>query len=113
MSLKTLTSILKSGNKALEEKLHNLLTEDCSILEYTDDSVLFQKNNYLVLAKFKHNLAESKMTAEDILDNEVIYVSAKQTDKELKELPNANAMLLSESLTLPKASLSLSSTLIS
>ena len=85
MSLKTLTSILKSGNKALEEKLHNLLTEDCSILEYTDDSVLFQKNNYLVLAKFKHNLAESKMTAEDILDNEVIYVSAKQTDKELKE----------------------------
>jgi len=85
MSLKTLTSILKSGNRALEEKLHNLLTEDCSILEYTDDSVLFQKNNYLVLAKFKHNLSESKMTAEDILDNEVIYVSAKQTDKELKE----------------------------
>lgn len=85
MSLKTLTSILKSGNKALEEKLRNLLTEDCSILEYTDDSVLFRKNNYLVIAKFKHNLAESKMSAEDMLDNEVIYVSAKQTDKELKE----------------------------
>ena len=85
MSLKTLTSILKSGNKALEEKLHNLLTEDCSILEYTDDSVLFRKNNYLVIAKFKHNLSEAKMTADDILDNEVIYISAKQTDKELKE----------------------------
>ena len=85
MSLKTLTSILKSGNMALGQKLHNLLTEDCNILEYTDDAVLFQKNNYLVLAKFKHNLAESKMTSDAILDNEVIYVSAKATDRELKE----------------------------
>lgn len=85
MSLKTLTSILKSGNIALGNKLHNLLTEDCSILEYTDDAVLFRKNNFLVLAKFKHNLAESKMTSDSILDNEVIYVSAKGTEKELKE----------------------------
>jgi len=85
MSLKTLTSILKSGNAALGQKLCNLLTEDCTILEYTDDAVLFQKNNYLVIAKFKHNLAEAKMTSDDILDNEVIYVSAKDTEKELKE----------------------------
>ena len=85
MSLKTLTSILKSGNIALGQKLHNLLTEDCSILEYTDDAVLFRKNNFLVLAKFKHNLAESKMTSDSILDNEVIYISAKTTEKELKE----------------------------
>ncbi len=85
MSLKTLTSILKSGNIALGQKLHNLLTEDCSILEYTDDAVLFRKNNFLVLAKFKHDLTESKMTSDAILDNEVIYVSAKDTEKELRE----------------------------
>ena len=48
MNLKTLTNILKSGNVALGQKLNNLLTEDCNILEYTDDAVLFQKNNYLV-----------------------------------------------------------------
>ena len=70
---------------ALGQKLHNLLTEDCNILEYTDDAVLFQKNQYLVLAKFNHNLAESKLTSDAILDNEVIYVSAKSTAKELKE----------------------------
>lgn len=70
---------------ALGEKLHNLLTEDCTILEYTDDAVLFRKNNYLVLAKFKHDLTESKMTSDSILDNEVIYISAKQTDRDLKE----------------------------
>ena len=85
MSLKTLTGILKSGNSALLQKLRNLLTEDCNILEYTDDAVLFQKNNYLVIAKFNHNLAESKLDSDSILDNEVINISAKETQKELKE----------------------------
>ena len=85
MNLKTLTNILKSGNMALGQKLNNLLTEDCNILEYTDDAVLFQKNNYLVLAKFKHNLTEHKMTSDAVLDNEIIYVSAKKTEKGLRE----------------------------
>ena len=85
MNLKTLTNILKSGNLALGQKLSNLLTEDCAILEYTDDAVLFQKNNYLVLAKFNHNLNEAQMNAESFLDNECIYVSAKQTEKTLQE----------------------------
>lgn len=85
MKLKTLTNLLKSGNMALGQKLSNLLTEDCVILEYTDDAVLFSKNNRLVLAKFKHNLTESKMTADDVLDNEVIYISGKDTQKTLKE----------------------------
>ena len=85
MNLKTLTNILKSGNVALGQKLNNLLTEDCNILEYTDDAVLFQKNNYLVLAKFKHELEEQKMTSDAVLDNEVIYVSARKTEKNLKE----------------------------
>jgi hypothetical protein len=85
MNLKNLTNILKSGNVALGQKLQNLLTEDCQILEYTDDSVLFQKNNFLVLAKFKHNLSEAKMTSDSIVDNEVIYISAKETEKALRE----------------------------
>lgn len=85
MNLKNLTNILKSGNVALGQKLQNLLTEDCTILEYTDDAVLFQKNNFLVLAKFKHNLTEAKMTSESIIDNEVISISAKGTAKALKE----------------------------
>lgn len=85
MNLKNLTNILKSGNVALGQKLQNLLTEDCSILEYTDDAVLFQKNNFLVLAKFKHNLAEAKMTSDSIVDNEVISISAKGTEKALRE----------------------------
>lgn len=85
MNLINLTSILKSGNVALGQKLQNLLTEDCHILEYTDDAVLFQKDNYLVLAKFKHNLSEAAMTSDAIIDNEVISISLKDTTKELKE----------------------------
>lgn len=85
MNLKNLTNILKSGNVALGQKLQNLLTEDCTILEYTDDAVLFQKNNFLVLAKFKHNLSEAKMTSDAIVDNEVISISAKGTEKALRE----------------------------
>ncbi len=85
MNLNNLTSILKSGNVALGQKLQNLLTEDCHILEYTDDAVLFQKDNYLVLAKFKHNLNEATMTSDAIIDNEVISISLKDTTKSLKE----------------------------
>lgn len=85
MNLINLTSILKSGNVALGQKLQNLLTEDCHILEYTDDAVLFQKDNYLVLAKFKHNLNEAAMTSDAIIDNEVISISLKDTTKNLKE----------------------------
>lgn len=85
MTLTNLLSILKSGNVALGHKLNSLLTEDCNILEYTDDAVLFTKNNRLVLAKFKHNLAESKMSAEDVVDNEILYVSGKDTEGSLRE----------------------------
>lgn len=84
MKLNNLLNVLRGGNLALGQKLHNLLTEDCVILEYTDDAVLFHKNNHLVLAKFKHNLSESKMSADDVLDNEVIYVSGAGTEKDLK-----------------------------
>lgn len=84
MNLKNLTSILKSGNIALGQKLQNLLTEDCHILEYTDDAILFQKDNFLVIAKFKHDLNESKMTSDSIIDNEVISISLKDTTKTLK-----------------------------
>ncbi|MCI4437317.1 MAG: hypothetical protein JHC33_10970 [Ignisphaera sp.] len=84
MNLNNLLNVLRGGNLALGQKLQNLLTEDCVILEYTDDAVLFHKNNHLVLAKFKHNLTESKMTAEDVLDNEVIYVSSSDTERKLK-----------------------------
>lgn len=85
MNLKNLTSILKSGNVALGQKLQNLLTEDCHILEYTDDAILFQKDNFLVVAKFKHDLNESRMTSDSIIDNEVIAISLKDTTKTLKE----------------------------
>lgn len=84
MKLNNLLNILRSGNMALNQKLQNLLTEDCVILEYTDDAVLFHKNNHLVLAKFKHNLSESRMSADDILDNDVIYVSNSEVQKDLK-----------------------------
>ena len=84
MKLNNLLSVLRGGNLALGQKLHNLLTEDCVILEYTDDAVLFHKNNHLVLAKFKHNLSESRLSAEDVLDNEVLYVSGTDAEKDLK-----------------------------
>lgn len=85
MNLKNLTSLLKSGNVALGQKLQNLLTEDCSIVEYTDDAVLFQKDKYLVLAKFNHDLSEAKLTSDSIIDNEVISISGKRTERDLKE----------------------------
>lgn len=83
MKLKTLMGTLKSGNLSLGSKLSNLLTEDCVILEYTNDSVLFIKDNKLVEAKFKTPLTEH-MTSDHIIDNEVITVSAKELSKELK-----------------------------
>ncbi len=85
MKLTNLVSILRSGNKALGQKLDNLLTEDCTILEYTDDAVLFTKNGHLVLAKFKHDLSESRLSPDNILDNEVVYISGKETETSLKE----------------------------
>lgn len=85
MKLNNLLNVLRGGNLALGQKLRNLLTEDCEILEYTDDAVLFQKHNHLVLAKFKHTLSESSMSAEDVLDNEIIYISGKESEKSLNE----------------------------
>lgn len=75
MKLQTFVDILRGGNLALGSKLSNLLTEDCTILEYTTDSVLFSKGHKLVLATFKNPLVESKMTSANILDNEVVEIS--------------------------------------
>lgn len=106
MKLNNLLNILRGGNLALGQKLQNLLTEDCVVLEYTDDAVLFHKNNHLVLAKFKHNLSESKMSAEDVLDNEVIYVSGSNTEKELKtSMLNIVDGLVEENYTAAEAEL--------
>ena len=88
MQLKTFVDILRSGNLALGSKLSNLLTEDCTILEYTDDSVLFSKGHRLVLAKFKNPLTESKMTSSHVLDNEVIELSKTELIKSMKETLN-------------------------
>ena len=83
MNLKNLVNVLNAGNIALGSKLANLLTEDCVILEYTNDSVLFIKGGQLVSAKFKTPLSES-MTSDHIIDNEVVAVSAKELNKVLK-----------------------------
>ena len=88
MKLKTFTDILRGGNLALGNKISNLLTEDCTILEYTDDSVLFSKGSKLVLAKFKNPLTESKMTSSNIIDNEVIEISEKDLTESMKETLN-------------------------
>ena len=88
MKLKTFVDILRSGNLALGSKLSNLLTEDCTILEYTNDSVLFSKGSKLVLAKFKNPLTESKMTSAHILDNEVIELSKTELEASMKETLN-------------------------
>lgn len=84
MKLKTFVDILRSGNLALGSKLSNLLTEDCTILEYTNESVLFSKGSKLVLAKFKNPLTESKMTASHVLDNEVIEISKKDLNESMR-----------------------------
>lgn len=88
MKLKTFVDILRGGNLALGSKLSNLLTEDCTILEYTNDSVLFSKGSKLVLAKFKHPLTESKMTSSNILDNEVIEISREDLTESMKGMLN-------------------------
>lgn len=84
MKLQTFVDILRGGNLALGSKLSNLLTEDCTILEYTNDSVLFSKGTKLVLAKFKNPLVESKMTSSHIIDNEVIEISKKTMTESMK-----------------------------
>lgn len=84
MKLQTFVDILRGGNLALGSKLSNLLTEDCTILEYTNDSVLFSKGTKLVLAKFKNPLVESKMTSSHIIDNEVIEISKKAMTESMK-----------------------------
>ena len=88
MKLKTFVDILRGGNLALGSKLSNLLTEDCTILEYTNDSVLFSKGSKLVLAKFKHPLTESRMTSQHIIDNEVIELSKIDLNESMKETLN-------------------------
>lgn len=106
MNLKNLVSIIKSGNIALGHKLNNVLTDNCSILEYTDDSVLFTQNNYLVLAKFNHPLTEASLTAENILDNEIIRISLQGTKKELKNtLKESIYSLVDENFVKAEASL--------
>lgn len=94
MHMEQLVNILKGGNYALERKLSNLLAEDVQLVEYTDDSVLFIKNNHLVLATFKHPLTEAMLTSDDIIDNKIIYISRKDVVKNLQEqLHNAIAAL--------------------
>lgn len=88
MKLQTFVDILRGGNLALGSKLSNLLTEDCTILEYTNDSVLFSKGHKLVLANFKNPLTESKMTSSNILDNEVIEISKKDLTESMKNMLN-------------------------
>lgn len=88
MKLQTFVDILRGGNLALGSKLSNLLTEDCTILEYTDDSVLFSKGHRLVLAKFKNPLTESKMTSSNIVDNEVIEISKVELTESMKTTLN-------------------------
>lgn len=88
MKLKTFVDTLRSGNLALGSKLSNLLTEDCTILEYTNDSVLFSKGHRLVLAKFRNPLTESKMTSSHILDNEVIEISKTDLTKSMRDTLN-------------------------
>ncbi len=88
MKLQTFIDILRGGNLALGSKLSNLLTEDCTILEYTDDSVLFSKGHRLVLAKFKNPLTESKMTSSNVLDNEVIEISERELTVSMKDSLN-------------------------
>ena len=88
MKLKTFVDTLRSGNLALGSKLSNLLTEDCTILEYTNDSVLFSKGHRLVLAKFRNPLTESKMTSSHVLDNEVIEISKTELTKSMKDTLN-------------------------
>ena len=85
IKLEQLLSVLKSGNYALERKLQNLLAEDIQLVEYTDDSALFIKDNYLVLAKFKHSLNENAISSDDIIDNEIIYISKNDLEVSLKE----------------------------
>ena len=83
MNLKNLINVLNAGNIALGSKISSLLTEDCVILEYTNDSVLFLKEGKLVSAKFKNPMAEN-MTPESIIDNEVVTVSGRALNRELK-----------------------------
>ena len=94
MHMEQLVNILKGGNYALERILSNLLAEDVQLVEYTDDSVLFIKNNHLVIATFKHPLTEAMLTSDDIIDNKIIYISRKDVVKNLQEqLHNAIAAL--------------------
>lgn len=85
MKLDSLVRLFKGGNAALASKLNNLLTEDCQILEYTDDAVLFSKGEKLVLANFVNSLTESTLVSENIIDNEVITVSELETKKSLRK----------------------------
>ncbi len=84
MKIKNFVDILRGGNLALGSKLSNLLTEDCTILEYTNDSVLFSKGSKLVLAKFKNPLTEAKMTSSHIIDNEILEISKKDLTESMK-----------------------------
>ena len=99
MKIKNFVDILRGGNLALGSKLSNLLTEDCTILEYTNESVLFSKGSKLVLAKFKHPLTEARMTSEHIIDNEVIELSEADLSKSMKDtLTSVVECIISENL---------------
>lgn len=84
MNLKNLTAVLSSGNIALGSKLANLLTEDCVILEYTDNSVLFIKGGNLAKASFKVPVNES-VSAASFTEAEVINISARELNAELSK----------------------------
>lgn len=88
MRLTNFVDILRGGNLALGSKLSSLLTEDCTIIEYTNDSVLFSKGSKLILAKFKNPLTESKMTSENMLENEVIEISKTDLTETMKNTLN-------------------------
>lgn len=68
MNLKSLITLVNSGNVALGSKLASVLSEDCIILEYTNDAVLYVKNNKLFKMNFKsmETLEESSKNAEEI-----------------------------------------------
>ena len=86
MKLQTFVDILRGGNLALGSKLSNLLTEDCTILEYTNDSVLFSKGTKLVLATFKNPMVESKMTSSHIIENEIVEISKKSMTESMQNM---------------------------
>lgn len=80
MNLKNLLSVINSGNVSLGNKLADTLSEDCVILEYTNDSVIYLKENRLFKATFDAN----NLLAENIKPEE-IRVSMHDVNKTLNE----------------------------